>query len=304
MQQKTKPYIALALVCLIWGTTYLVNKIGVSHAPAFLFSGVRQLIAGSLLFAYIFLIKKCSFPEKSYFKFHSILAILLIFVGNGIGTYGLQFIDSGISAVIAALSPIIIAILSIYINPEDKLRPFGWLGIILGTIGLFLICYEHIQDDHQKTNTLLGIVCTVASVSFWAIGTVISKTKKFKEPPLMASSIHMLIGGLPMILMSFVFEKPMEFTVTMNTIYIWAYLIIFGSIVAYSCYIYALKYLPATLVSIQSYINPILALILGSIILKEKLTPILLIGTMITLVGIILVNFSMYKKRKLDKENL
>jgi drug/metabolite transporter (DMT)-like permease len=95
--------------------------------------------------------------------------------------------------------------------------------------------------------------------------------------------------------LTLIFEKPFDFKITSTAIGIWAYLIIFGSLVAYSAYIYALKYLPATLVSIQSYINPIIALVTGSVFLNEKITVWIMLGSMITIVGIILVNFSLYK---------
>lgn len=273
----------------------MVNKIGVGQIPPFLFGFVRQLSAGLLLSVYIFVFKKHAFPSFEYLKFHSIVAILLITIGNGIGTFGLQFIPSGISAVLAAISPIIIALLSIYLNPEDRLKPTGWLGIIMGTTGLLIICSNNFSSDSNKTNSLLGLFFTICSVSAWAFGTVYSKTKTFKESPLIAAAIHMVVGSIPLLFLTLIFEKPFEYKITSTALGIWAYLIIFGSLVAYSAYIYALKYLPATLVSIQSYINPIIALVTGSVFLNEKITVWIIMGSMITIVGIILVNFSLYK---------
>ena len=131
----------------------MVNKIGVSNIPPFLFAFVRQFSAGVILSFYLFILKKHSFPSKEFLRFHSIIAILLISIGNGIGTYGLQYIDSGISAILAAISPILIALLSIYLNPEDRLRPTGWIGIALGTIGLLLICSDNFYSDHSRPNS-------------------------------------------------------------------------------------------------------------------------------------------------------
>jgi drug/metabolite transporter (DMT)-like permease len=276
----------------------MVNKIGVSNIPPFLFAFVRQFSAGVILSFYLFILKKHSFPSKEFLRFHSIIAILLISIGNGIGTYGLQYIDSGISAILAAISPILIALLSIYLNPEDRLRPTGWIGIALGTIGLLLICSDNFYSDHSRPNSFLGLAFTLMSVIAWSTGSVWSKTKKFKESPLMAAAIHMVVGAIPMLILSLFFEKPSEFQLTGKALMIWSYLIVFGSLVAYTAYIYALKYLPATLVSIQSYINPILALILGAIFLHEKLTTEILIGAFITIIGILLVNLSLYKESR------
>jgi drug/metabolite transporter (DMT)-like permease len=124
----------------------------------------------------------------------------------------------------------------------------------------------------------LGLFFTICSVSAWAFGTVYSKTKTFKESPLIAAAIHMVVGSVPLLFLTLIFEKPFDFKITTTAIGIWAYLIIFGSLVAYS-----------------AYINPIIALVTGSVFLNEKITVWIILGSMITIIGIILVNFSLYK---------
>ncbi len=295
---NSKAYLALILTCLIWGTTYLVNKLGVTRIPPFLFTSVRQIVSGSIILLYLFLIKRMPFPSKKYLLFQMLLALLLITLGNGIGTYGLSYIDSGISAILASLSPIIIALLTIYFRPADSLNPLGWMGILLGFAGLILICFDKFTLPIGQNTTAIGLILTIISVGAWGIGSVISKTRTYTYSPLMASGFQMLFGGLPMVILCFTFEDLTNFYLTKDMFLIWLYLIVMGSLIAYSCYIYALRHLPATVVSIQSYVNPIIAIYLGYLILNEPMTHRLVYGAIFTLLGVFILNYSEYRKHK------
>ncbi|HRI01131.1 MAG TPA: EamA family transporter [Saprospiraceae bacterium] len=290
---QAKATLALILVCLIWGTTYLVNKMGVSRVPPLFFTSVRQLVAGGIILTYTLLIKKWQAPNWQEIKQQVLLAVLLISIGNGVGTYGLQYIDSGLSAIIAAISPIIIALLTLSFNPDDRLKPLGWLGTLMGFSGVLWICF------HKNTggeSTWFGVFLTILSVLAWGVGTVLNKNKKTKTSPFVNAGIHMIIGAIPIVILSLITEDLSSVQIPTKVYFIWAYLIFLGSIVAYSSYIFALKYLPATVVSIQSYVNPIIAVILGAIVLKEQLSFSIAIACFITLIGIFLVNISIFRK--------
>ena len=294
---------ALVVVCLIWGSTYLVNKLGVSRMPPLFFTTVRQLVAGTLILIYFFVIRKNPWPDRKYFAKQIPLGILLIGVGNGVGTFGLQFIDSSISAIMAALSPVIIAIMTVYYKPEDKLTPEGWLGIGAGFVGILIICYDKLQTPGDHSKLIIGLSLSFLSIACWALGTVWSKNYSFPVSPFITAGFHMVFGGIPVAVLSFCLESWKSVHVGPDLIIIWLYLIFFGSIVAYSAYIYALKHLPATIVSIQSYINPIIALILGAVILHEPHNLKIISGAAITLLGVLLINYS-YIRSKRKKTNI
>jgi drug/metabolite transporter (DMT)-like permease len=281
-------YIALILVCIIWGTTYLANKLGVTHMPPLFFTSVRQIIAGILLLSYLFIIRKEKWPETSFIYLQILLGILLISGGNGLGIYGLQYIDSGISAILATFSPILMAFLLSITKTDHHISKWTWLGLSLGSLGIIIICLQKI-GMHPGATSITGIVFTLLSVISWSAGSVYSKSRPHHHSPFVSAGFQMLFGGIPVFISSLILEKPLEFEIHFNHILIWAYTIVFGSLIAYSCFIYCLKHLPVTLVSIHNYINPILAIFLGVLILKETITIWIAVGAFITLTGVYIV---------------
>ncbi len=286
-----KAYIALALVCIIWGTTYMVNKIGVSHVPGLLFAGIRQLIAAFLVLLYLFITRKVPGLSKKYLLDQMVLGLLLVTGGNGLGTFGLQFIDSGISAILATTSPLMVALLVLWLHPEDRLKESGWVGLILGFLGLCIVLFQKV-DIYSSPEPFLGIVFTVASVVTWSVGSVISKRKHHAQSPMLSAGFQMLFGGIPLLAASFVFESPTAYHFQWQDGLIWAYLIIFGSLVAYSAFIYSLQHLPVAMVSMHTYINPLIAVILGVAVLDEEINHWIGLGTGLCLFGVYLVNKS------------
>ncbi len=284
-----KAYIALSLVCLIWGTTYLVNKLGVTLMPPLYFTSIRQLVAAILLLAYLFIIKKEALPDSRFITLQIILGVLLISCGNGIGIYGLQYIDSSISAILATFSPILMAFFLSFSKAEPRPNLNTWIGLALGSFGIIIICLQKFISQ-SGTTSLIGIGFTLISIICWAFGSVYSKINSHKSSPLLAAGFQMLFGGIPVLLVSLFIEKPLHFKIETEHILIWLYTIILGSLVAYTCFIYCLKHLPVTLVSIHTYINPILAIILGALILNESITIWIIIGAAISLIGVFLVS--------------
>lgn len=293
----TKAYLALAAVCLIWGTTYLVNKLGVHSMPPLFFISVRQSIAGIVLLLYTFVFLKEKFPDWDFFKIQIPLALLMISIGNGVGILGLQYIESGVSSIIASLSPLIIAFLYSVFKVDDKISTQTWLGLVLGTIGIVLICIDRLSGFEQDL-ALKGFIFTFCSVLAWSGGAVYGKLKATSHSLLMASGFQLLIGSIPIWLGTFTLERPFAHEYTLAHYGIWAYTIIFGSLIAYTCYLYCINTLPITLVSIHTYINPLLAILLGWLILNENLNLNIALGAAITLFGVYLVTNSPRRIRK------
>lgn len=291
--QNKSALIALISVCLIWGTTYLVNKLGVSAMPPFFFIGVRQFVAGILIIFFLFATGKLALPDRSFLFTQSILGLLMISVGNGVGILGLQYIDSGISAIMSSTSPLLIALLYASIS-STKISSVSWTGLILGTLGILIICLTtfHFETGNKSW---LGFLCTSGSVIAWSVGSVYSKIRNDMYNPLEASGYQLLLGSIPILLSSFITEDPLHYTYNLTHFAIWTYVIVFGSIIAYSCYIYCLEHLPVSMAGLHTYVNPIIALFLGSLFLNEKMTFSMLIGSVITLIGVYLVSSSHFK---------
>ncbi|MEO6189484.1 MAG: EamA family transporter [Saprospiraceae bacterium] len=298
MKDSTKPYIALSLTCLIWGTTYLVNKVGVGLIPPFLFTSVRHAISGIIMLSLVFIFQKEKWPSRKYLMFQALLGFFLLTIGNGIGVIGLKYIDSGLSAILAATSPILISLLVHRYTPQDKIGPIAWIGMFIGFIGLLIICVDKIKFPLHLDSNFIGISLTLISVLSWGGASVLSKTKNYQSSPFMAAGFQMIFGSLPLGFVSIFIEDHSQFHITNDIIGVWIYIIILGSLVAYSSYIYALKHLPAPIVSVQSYINPIIAMQLGYFVLGEVFSSKLIIGSILTLIGVFVLNYSEFKRKK------
>lgn len=283
-----KAYIALTLVCIIWGTTYLINKLGVTSMPPLFFTSIRQLVAGIILLSLLFLIKRESWPNHSFLLLQMLLGFLLITCGNGMGIYGLRYIDSGISAIISSFTPILIAFLLSISKSSPNISTKTWVGLILGSLGIMIICFQKI-GTHPGKSSIIGILFSLAAILAWSVGSVVSNVKKHDHSPFLSAGFQMFFGGIPVFIISILTENPFSFHFDQNHFYIWAYTIILGSLIAYTCFIYCLNHLPVTLVSIHTYINPIIALFLGSLILDESLNIWIALGSIIALTGVYIV---------------
>ena len=293
--KKGLPYFALGLVCIIWGTTYLANKIGVNDIPPFLFTAVRQLFAGGILLFIMVAFKNSPVPRGKDLVQQAILGFLLIGIGNGIGTFGLQYIESGVSSLLASLTPIVLALLVHFIVPNERLSRRGWIGIAVGTIGILLICYDKLSTPVHPL-AWVGFLLTGASVLAWSTGSVLTKkTRNQTTPPLTNAAIQMLSGGFMLLICWAMFERE-TVELSWKFVGIWAYLIIFGSIVAYGSFIYALRHLPATIVSVHTYVNPVIAVWIGWLVLSEGVNIRVILGAILCLTGVYIVNSSQFKK--------
>lgn len=257
--------------------------------PPLYFTSVRQIIASVILLLYLFIIRKEPWPDKSFIYLQMVLGLLLIGGGNGLGIYGLQYIDSGISAILAAFAPILMAFMLSILKADHRINSWTWIGLILGSLGIVIICLQKL-GTHPGATSIAGIFFTLFSIIAWSFGSVYSKMRPHNSSPFLAAGFQMFFGGVPVFILSLIIERPLGFSIQTNHLWIWAYTIVFGSLVAYSCFVYCLKHLPVTLVSIHNYINPILAIILGVLILNEDITIWILLGAAVTLTGVYIVS--------------
>jgi drug/metabolite transporter (DMT)-like permease len=291
MKTNTKAYLALAVVCVLWGTTYLAIRVGVLTFPAFLFSGIRQLGAGLILWLILPFLKK-----KNKLTFSAIVkqvapGILMIACGNGIITWAEKYIPSGLAALIVSIMPLYITLISLVVVKEKKqFNSFISTGLLLGSIGIVLIFRDNL-GDLANSNYLWGVISSFIASLCWAAGTVYMKKNTFTTDSYTNAAIQFTAGGVALLSCSpFLDDLSQLNAITMDSIWALLYLTVFGSIIAFLCYLYALENLPVGLVAVYAYINPFIALVLGFFILDEKITWITALAFTATLIGVYCIN--------------
>lgn len=289
------PIIALAFVCFCWGTTWIASKEGVRHMPALQLAGIRQFIGGALYISY-FMFKKAPWPKGKQWKTILILSVLNFALSNGLSTWGVKYISSGLGAILNAIFPLWIVIIT-FLRGE-KLAKLAILGLVIAFSGVCVIFYEHLSDFLQA-DFRFGIMLSVIATITWAFGSLYTKKKAATFNPYFSLGLQMFISSLLLLTIT----ETTGMAVTMNTIpmtswYAIAYLVIVGSIISFIAYIYMLQELPPEISSIYAYVNPIVAVLLGAILFGKSLTIAIAIGGAITLFGLFMVNRSIRKTRK------
>lgn len=282
-------YVALAAVCLIWGTTYLALRIAVLHFPPFLFTALRQTMAGILIIGFMMALNKTAWPSKEHILRQAIAGFFMITLGNGLVAWAEMYIPSGVAAIICSLMPVLVILINITIHREEKPNLSILLGVVLGLLGIVIIFSEHI-GEFSKIVYLAGILFTFVAVIAWAAGSIWLKKKNTNSNVFLNAGLQMLFGGLWLYPLSLLFDDYTKISWTAEAVYPFIYLVLFGSVVAYISYSYALRKLPMTIVSLYAYINPLVAVLLGWLILDEKLNGRIGIAFLITIAGIYLVN--------------
>jgi drug/metabolite transporter (DMT)-like permease len=198
-------------------------------------------------------------------------------------------VSSGVAAIICSMMPIWTILINLFVNKDERPTPLIILGLLLGLSGILMIFSEHLIEFYKPEYTKSIVAIFLANLS-WAIGTVWTKKRNSGTDPFMNAGLQMLLGGLFLIPLSFLFDDYTTIKWTTEIIFSLSYLMLIGSVAAYACYFYAIGKLPMTIVSLYAYINPVIAVILGWVILNERLNARILTAIVITLLGIYLVN--------------
>ena len=284
-----KAYIALGLVSFFWGTTYIAARIGVQHIPGLFVSGIRQFISGFILVSF-FLLRGYQLPGWNVMKRISIQSIFMLCIANGLLTWSVEYISGGLAAIIAALVPLFIALFTVWLSKCAKISRWMIIGLIVGFAGVLTIFYNYLAEMQNKT-FVYGVILALLSTLSWSFGTVYTSKQKPPVDILFNVGLQMLIAGILVLIACAITGKYVNLAdVDQDSWLALAYLIVFGSLVAYSAYVFVIGKLPPTQVSVYAYINPIVAVVLGWLLLSEKMNANMIIGTLITLSGVYLVN--------------
>lgn len=288
------PIIALSFVCFFWGTTWIASKEGVKYMPALQLAGIRQFIGGFLYVCY-FLFKKTPWPKGKQWQTILILSILNFVLSNGLSTWGVKYISSGLGAIINAVFPLWIVIITIFRG--EKLVRLAVFGLIISFGGVCVIFYDHLSD-FLNPDFRFGILLSIMATITWAFGSLYTKKKAASFNPYFSLGLQMLISSFILLAITGATGTGVNLaSIPANSWWAISYLVIIGSVLTFIAFIYMLQKLPPEINSIYAYINPIIAVLLGALVFGEPLTIAIAIGGGITLCGLYMVNYSMRKAR-------
>ncbi|RZK48857.1 MAG: permease [Pedobacter sp.] len=291
-----KLVLCLVIVAIVWGTTYLGISIAVHEIPAWYVAGSRQVIAASILGIYLWYKGMLAWKGWTYTGRQILLSLLMIVIANGMTTYAEKSIPSGLTSLLNALSPLLVFIGSVFLGMQ-KATIRSIFGILLGFLGVAFIFRDGLTDLLNPAYRI-GLLCIGIAISGWSIGTLVVKKNfnKFKSDSVLSDLFYQFtFAAIFQLILALIFDPiPAIHNWSLKSILAVFYLGIFGSVIGYFCYHYALKRVSAIQVSILSYVNTIIALFLGWLILAEKLSYDLIIATILILLGVFLTN---YKKR-------
>lgn len=284
---KVKIYIAFWAVSIFWGTTYLAIRIGVEVVPPFLFGGIRWIIAGLILISY-FKFRGHKFPTKGELKNIAVSAAILIGGANSLLIWAEKEIPSGLAALIFATFPFWMAGMGAILPHGEKLNPRKLTGIVIGFLGI-LVLFQADLINLINIAYLFGILMVFLAAFAWAVGTLFSKYKFHRSNSMMNVSLQMLIGGTVQTVLGISSGELGDLVFTTQGLFAMLYLIVFGSIVGFVAYAYALARLSPSTFSMYGFINPVIAVLLGWAVLGERLDMSVIIATGMILFGIAIV---------------
>ena len=285
MESRTPPkrwaiLAAFFAVYFLWGSTYLAMRVGVRTIPPFLLGATRFFCAGSLLWAF-HMARGQIHLSKGHWKQSALCAFLLLVCGNGGVVFSLQYISSGLAALVVGMVPLWIVAIE-WARGERKPAPRVVAGMLAGLAGIVVLLGPDVMNSlvHSKTtpgpaHQALGIGMVLFASLAWAFGSLQSRRVRIVGAPLLAPTLQTLLGGAMLAVVSVSRGELQTFSfskVEPEAVFAIVYLIVFGSLIAYSSYIWLLSVVPAARVATYAFVNPIVAVLLGSVLLDETMT--------------------------------
>lgn len=279
---------AFAIVYIVWGSTYLFNYLAIQTIPPFLMSGSRFFTAGILLFTYAYWQNR-QWPSFTHWRNAFFLGILFLTIGTGGVVWAEQYVATGIASLVVALEPLVVIFMMWSIlNKKPALKSL--VGVGLGMLGMTILVGQTSFTAH--TNTLIGIGVIFISILSWGYASVAIPKYEMPQSRLQSTAIQMIAGGLSLSFFSLITGEYRSFSfeaVTAQSAWSWVYLIIFGSIIAFSCFNYLLLKVSPDKVATTNYVNPVVALWMGWMFNNEVLSKQSLLAAGILLIGVFLI---------------
>jgi len=288
-RDRALAYAAFAIVCTVWGTTYLAIRIAVETIPPMLLTAARFITAGVLLFIVARLRGDRVPADRRTLTHVVIVGVLMVGIGNLSVVWAEQWVPSGLAALFVATAPFWVVLIEFVRGSGERVSRRGAAGMLIGFVGVALLVTPRGAGGAFDMHFLLGALAIQAGCVAWQSGTVYGKQALAGVPPLMSSALQMLSGGIVVLIAGVAVGEVPRFHLIPRTFWALVYLTFFGSVLTYTAYVYALKALRTTTMSLYAYINPVVAVILGFLVLREQLTWLSILAMTVILGGVALV---------------
>lgn len=276
-------------MCLIWGTTYFAVKIALQTVPPFLQGGLRN-IAGGLILALGLVARGHTLPGREAWGRLAVLGFFMFLLGNGGVVWGVEHIPSGLAAVLVGTSPFWMVTVEAIVSPGTQLFARQWIGLIVGFAGIVILVWPDIAQGGAGGRVFaLGVISVQLACMGWAIGSSYTRRHVMPADVLGSAAMQMLFGGLFLTGLGTAVGEWGRFSLTGITMTAMLYLVFAGSVVAFTAYSYALRHMNVATVSLYTYINPVIAVALGSILLDEPFHMRMVIAAGVILAGTLIV---------------
>jgi len=281
--------LAFFSIYVIWGSTYLFNKIAVGELPPFMLASVRFVTAGVLIFIIAKIMGISIKINKRQLINSAIAGFLFLTFGNGIVVWALKYVDSGFAALEISAQPLVILLL-MRIHQGKKIKMMSFIGVILGFIGIYLLVSQ--KQIISQENSVIGMLMIFACMLSWAYGSLFVAKAELPSNYFINTGYQMFTGGIMLLIVSLIFGEtwtlPTEWSGDVQLSIL--LLILLGSIVAFTSFNYLLKIVSPEKVATSTYVNPIVALILGWYFLDEQITLQSVIAAIVLLTGVYFIN--------------
>jgi drug/metabolite transporter (DMT)-like permease len=287
-----KLIIAIILVAIVWGTTFLGIRLAVETIPGWFVAGIRQMIAGIIMLMILLYRKELKWIGWKNLSYQLLFSTLMLIGANGLTTVAEETLTSSLASLISATTPILVFVGSILIGLQ-KFSFKGLIGVLLCFSGILFIFWNGLQDLSNPTY-LNGILLMLGAISGWALGTLFTKKLNLKVDNITLNLFYQFIfAGIMQIGLAFIFSENYNFdNWSLKSISAMIYLAIFGSVVAFYSFHYALTKVSPIQISILSYINTIIAILLGWLVLNEEITTKFIIATCLIITGVFVTNYN------------
>lgn len=273
---------ALFAVYVIWGSTYVAMAIGVRHFPPYLMGGMRYTAAGLAIFL-VLLLRGERWPDRRVWAAALLTGILLLTVGNGAVNQAITHVSSGLAALVIASSSLFAALFARFWG--DPVSRREWAGIVVGFSGVALLAARtELRAD------LFALALLVGASASWALGSIWSRHLPQASSSWMASATQLLCGGAGMLAISLLRGEQLPAAVPAEGWLALAYLAVFGAVIAFSAYAFLLKNTRPALATSTAYVNPVIAVALGALLLSEPVTGAEVLAMLLVLAGVVLVS--------------
>ena len=291
---SVKLLLAFAAVYVVWGSTYLAILFAIETLPPFLMAGVRFVIAGGLLYTWVWATGGVARPTREQWLATAIVGVLLLLCGNGLVVWSETRVASGVTALLVGTVPCWMVLLDWLRRGGTRPSAQVVVGLTLGLGGLvWLIGPDALMGGGRPD--LLGAAAVVLASFSWAAGSIYSRQAKMPSSPFLSTAMQMLAGGVALLTLGLLLGEPWRFdpaAFSLRSMAALAYLIVFGSIVAFTAYVWLLRVSTPARVSTYAYVNPVVAVLLGWVLANEALTMRMAIAASIIVSGVALITMA------------